>query len=242
MINLKQDYSNLTEDELKQRLFKTTVFIFGFIITVVLIITLFSTQVGAIFGFISKNRNDSGETFKQAVSPPVFTQIPNAVNTDKTTIKGYANAGNTIKLYVNGPEKATTTSDQNGEFTFTDIEVIKGRNSVFAKAIDADNNESEKSETRTILYDDDRPKLEITSPKNGDTVKNLNSRVEIKGTVSEKATITINDKYVTQKPDYTFDYLLGVKEGDVEIKVNATDEAGNTREETIFVNYQKKGN
>ena len=241
MLKLNQDYNNLTEEELKSKLFTTIVSIAGFVVAVVLVFSLFGTQVGALFGFISKNRNDESSILKQAVSPPTFTDIPKAINTNKTTLKGYANPGNTIKLFVNGPEKATTTSDQNGEFTFIDVELIKGRNSVFAKAIDAENNESEKSETHTVVYDNDRPELKITSPTNGDTIKNLNNRVEIKGTVNEKATITINDKYVTQKPDFSFEYLLGVQQGGVEIKVKATDEAGNTHEETIFVNYEKKG-
>ncbi|EKD95075.1 MAG: hypothetical protein ACD_25C00077G0001 [uncultured bacterium] len=57
--------------------------------------------------------------------------------------------------------------------------------------------------------------------------------------MNEKATLKINDRMVIQKPDLSFEYVLGVKPGDVEIKIEATDEAGNRNEEIIHVKYQE---
>jgi len=56
-------------------------------------------------------------------------------------------------------------------------------------------------------------------------VSNLDKRVEVTGKVDEKSTIKVNGKFAIIKPDLTFDFLLGVSEGKVEIKVEATDEA-----------------
>jgi hypothetical protein len=39
------------------------------------------------------------------------------------------------------------------------------------------------------------------------------------------------------RPDLTFDFLLGVTEGKVAIKIEATDDAGNIATETIDVTY-----
>ncbi|KKU49252.1 MAG: hypothetical protein UX69_C0004G0027, partial [candidate division WWE3 bacterium GW2011_GWA2_46_9] len=41
-------------------------------------------------------------------------------------------------------------------------------------------------------------------------------------------------------PDLTFEILLGVDEGSVEVKVTATDKAGNKAEKIIHVTYQKE--
>ncbi len=62
----------------------------------------------------------------------------------------------------------------------------------------------------------------------------------IRGKVSEKAKIRINDRLVVQKPDLSFEFLLGVSEGDVNIKVEATDEAGNTKVLVVQIEYKRE--
>ena len=60
------------------------------------------------------------------------------------------------------------------------------------------------------------------------------------GKINEKATITVNDKQAVQKPDLTFEFQLGVKEGEVSVKVNATDEAGNKEEKSFKIRYVRQ--
>ncbi|MCA9302445.1 hypothetical protein KDA10_03765, partial [candidate division WWE3 bacterium] len=84
------------------------------------------------------------------------------------------------------------------------------------------------------------PKIEITAPEKDKTVKNLNERVLIQGKISEKATIRINDRLAVQKPDLTFEFILGVKQGEVEVTVEAVDEAGNKKEEKLKFTYLKQ--
>ena len=191
------------------------------------------------FGLLSKNRNDTEEAVTVRIRPPTLTNVPTATKDTKINLAGYANEGETIKLFVNGPEVAQTTTGADGIFNFISIELIKGRNTVFVKAVNAKNEESEPGETFTIVLDTEQPKIEVESPKDGSTVKNLDKRITIIGTINEKATLKINDRMVIQKPDLTFEYILGVKSGDVEIKIEATDEAGNKNEEIIKVKYQE---
>jgi hypothetical protein len=72
-------------------------------------------------------------------------------------------------------------------------------------------------------------------------VRNLDKRILIKGKLSEKATLKINDKMAIVKPDLTFEFLLGVEEGTIEIKVEATDTAGNVASEKFKVKYERRG-
>ncbi len=212
--------------------------------TVVLaMFVFFGPTIGSLFGIVSINRNFDNNTDKVAPPPPIFDNPPKAVGSNNITLKGFAEAGTTIKLYVNGPEKGSSVTTTEGTFEISGIELIEGRNSIFAKTIDATGNESDKSATLSIEVDNSKPKIDIESPKNNDVVRNLNKRVFITGKLSEKATITINEKLAVLRPDFTFEFPLGVEPGKHEIKIKATDEAGNFAEETINITYvQESGN
>lgn len=229
----------LTEEELKNRLFKAMFGIVALVGVGIISITFFGPTVGALFGFVSKYRNDDDVKIRAAIPPPTFVNPPAASSKDTINLEGYAKPGSTIKIFVNGPEKGVTTAGVDGNFVFDEVKLIKGRNTLFARA-EFEAEESEKSEVINIIYDTDDPDLDLDEPKNGDTVKNLNERVLVRGRVDEKAEVRINDRLAVQKPDFSFEFLLGVSEGNVEIKVVATDEAGNKDEKVVNVVYKKE--
>ncbi len=206
--------------------------------TVVLaMFVFFGPTIGSLFGIVSINRNFDNNTDKVAPPPPIFDNPPKAVSEKSITLKGFAEAGTTVKLFVNGPEKGSAVTTAEGTFEISGVELIDGRNSLFAKTADSAGNESDKSATLNIDVDNTNPKIDIESPKNNDVVRNLNKRVFIKGKISEKATITINDKLAVLRPDFTFEFPLGVEPGKREIKIKAVDEAGNSSEETFTITY-----
>ncbi|MBU0534923.1 MAG: hypothetical protein ABIJ82_03130 [Patescibacteria group bacterium] len=232
-------HQKLSEKDLRIRLRLISWAILGIIIFSISSLFLFPTQVGSFFGFFSKHRNEKPYQPTAKPSTPVFENAPESVKDTKVTLNGRATPGTTVKLFVNGPERATTTTGSDGIFTFVDVPLILGKNLLFAKSSDNRGVGSDTSEFLSITVDKDLPKVEITNLKDGATVKNLNKRIEVIGTVNEKANITINDKYVIQKSDFSFDYWLGVEEGSVKIKVIATDPAGNKTEKEIAVTYSK---
>ncbi|MBN1162368.1 hypothetical protein JXA34_01320 [Patescibacteria group bacterium] len=203
-------------------------------------LTFFAPQIGYLLGFLSVHRNDPGEVPLIKPNTPVFSNPPTASKDDKVTLQGYAQKGMKVKLFVNGPEKEETTVDNDGIFTFSEVKLIPGRNTLFAKVEDSQGNESDKSQTLIIILDKEKPEIEIDKPKDNETIKNLDKRIEISGKINEKAQILINDRMVIQKPDYSYEYLLGVNEGWIEIKVKAIDEAGNDSIESIKVKYEQK--
>lgn len=226
------------EEELTQRLLLTVFITIALIALGIGALTFFAPTVGTIFGFFSKNRNKNYDAVI-IPNPPVLADIPEATKEKEINITGYAQAGLTIKLYVNGPEKAETTAGADGVFTFDKVALVKGRNTIFVKAINSENSMSDKSTTYVITVDEKAPEIDIESPKDGDTIRNLDKRVIVKGKINEKATIKINERTAVVKPDLTFEFLLGVNEGDVEIKVQATDEAGNSSEKKFSIKYVK---
>lgn len=199
----------------------------------------FGPVIGNLFGIVSVNRNNTGKGDTLAPPVPIFDNPPRAVNSDSITLKGFGEPGSTIRLFANGPEIQSNVTTNDGTFTFENVELIEGRNTIFAKAVDTNNNESEKSTTLNIIKDKENPDITVDEPKDGETVKNLNRRIFIRGSVSEKVTLKINDKFAILKPDLSFEFPLGVDEGWTEIKIVAKDEAGNENEETFKVNYEK---
>ncbi|MFZ5424856.1 MAG: hypothetical protein ACOZAO_03550 [Patescibacteria group bacterium] len=236
--NKSQDV--VTEKDLLMRLGLTITAIFVTLGILYVSFTFFGPKIGSLFGLFSVHRNETGPQDNLAPTPPAFSSPPVATKKDTITLEGLAEAGTNVKLFVNGPEVTSTVSDSEGVFTFTNVKLIEGNNTIFARAYDQSNNESPKSVTLSIKYDIKEPEIEIISPEDGETIKNLNKRIQVKGTLNEKSTVKVNNRLAIVKPDLTFEILLGVEEGDVEIKVVAADEAGNEAEKTINIKYQRR--
>jgi hypothetical protein len=231
--------TRISEKALRERLKKRLTWILILFGVGIISLFFFAPQVGSLFGYFSKYRNDPGYVPTPKPTPPVFTEAPEAVNQETINIAGKALPGTTVKIYVNGPEKGTNTTGEDGIFVFTDIRLNLGTNTIFAKSFDDRGNESDNSQFLVINYDNKPPEIELDDLEDGDIVKNLNKRIEIEGKINEKATITINGNSAVQKSDLSFYHVLGVNEGDVEIKIEAVDEAGNKTEEELTVKYVK---
>jgi hypothetical protein len=236
----KYSSKKTTKQELSRRLTLSLIGIVALTLITFISLSFFAPQIGSLFGLISKYRNQEEEQLAVKPNPPILSDLPNATKDKEIDINGYAQPGMTVKLYVNGPEKDSTTVGADGLFTFTEVNLNSGRNTIFAKAFDTYNTESDKSKTYVLNVDTKKPELDIEEPDDGETVRNLNERVTVEGKVNEKANVTVNGKIAVVRPDLSFEFLLGVKEGSVEINVVATDEAGNQTEETIYIKYEKK--
>jgi hypothetical protein len=230
-----------SEEELLKRLYLTLISIVGIMVFVIVSFLFFGPTIGSFFGLLSSHRNDKPNIPTAKPVPPLFSNLPSATNQENFTVSGTAQAGYTVKLFVNGPEKASAITGADGVFNFGDIRLNTGRNSITAKAIDQEGVESDSTLTYIVVLDTQAPKLEIESPKDGDTVRNLDKRVLVKGKLDEKAEVKIGSSLVIMNEDNTFEYLMGLNEGSNKIKVEAKDAAGNTTTKEITVRYEKRG-
>ncbi|PIS21982.1 hypothetical protein COT50_04310 [candidate division WWE3 bacterium CG08_land_8_20_14_0_20_41_10] len=229
------------EAEVKKRLYKTLLATFVIIGVVFIVLRFFATDVGSFFGLISRISRPKVKDDTSAPPPPYFYNAPTITNKKELLFKGFSEPGSKVTIFVNGPKGATVKADTTGTFVFDNVTLIEGRNTVFAKAEDAYQNQSEKSQILEITYDTTKPKITITEPKDGATIRNLNQRVVVKGSLDKKCEVKINDKLAVVGANNTFELLLGVTQGEMEIRIEATDEAGNKSTETIKVKYLKAG-
>lgn len=229
----------MSEEELSKRLFLTILSIVGIIIVITASLMFFAPKIGGLFVFVSRHYYEKETETEIVPASPLFVDAPEATKEEKINIQGVSEPGMSIKLFVNGPEVQSTIADAEGKFTFVDIPLIKGKNMLYAKAVNSKSVESEKSETINIAYDNTAPEITVDQPKNGETVRNLDKRILVKGKVSEKATVRINERQAILKPDLTFELIIGVEEGSITINVEAIDMAGNKKEEKVTVKYVK---
>lgn len=235
--NTKFKLTRSEERKLREKLQKTLITLISLVVGLFLLIFFFAPKLGVFFGLFSKHRNDADTETVIKPNAPIFSKVPHATKDDALALNGYAQPSLTVVLYVNGPETDKTTVGADGLFTFNNIKLIQGSNTISAKAFDQTGLGSDSSNTYTVLVDKEKPKITVDSPKKDETVKNLNKRVIVSGKINEKATLKINDKFAILRPDLTFEFLLGATPGDMEIKVEATDEAGNVSIEKFFIKY-----
>ncbi|MBI2621720.1 MAG: hypothetical protein HYW63_03730 [Candidatus Levybacteria bacterium] len=195
------------------------------------------SEASFLFGRITSspgtntNQNKNNENF---VPVPTLDSLPKATRDEAITISGTSLSGLKVALYVNGNKENETDVSSDGTFEFS-IGLSEGENIIKAKAIKEDK-ESEFSNSITISFIKEGPGLSIDAPADNTDLKGQNP-IEVKGKTDRDVHVTVNDFQAVSGNDGSYSYLLTLKEGGNEIKVVATDLAGNKTEKTIRVSY-----
>ena len=100
-------------------------------------------------------------------APPHFNATQTVTAEPRISLSGTSEAGSLVKLTLNNQLPLEVITNKSGYFNFDSISLKNGENSIFALAIDAAGNKSERSRELTILFDDEPPLLEIISPTSG---------------------------------------------------------------------------
>ncbi len=171
------------------------------------------------------------------IAPPVLDPIKDATNSAQITISGSALTNQVIRLFVNGKYIDKTKVNDNKTFIFRNVVLEEGDNDIKAKSIISDE-ESAYSQNVRIVYRNKAPSLEISSPQDNQTILNSDGQVKVEGKTDSSVRVTVNDYWAIVESDGTFSYLLRLQKGDNNIKVVATDDAGNRVEKEIKVKLE----
>lgn len=167
---------------------------------------------------------------------PIFSQDFEATNSSQVTVSGVTDPKTNIELFQNDESKTTGISDDEGKFTF-EVTLLKGENKFSAQAISEAGAKSPMSNPFSVTYLTEPPKLEISSPKDGETVSN--QLTPITGITDKGVSITINDLFSIVDDKGNFSYGFNFSNGDNKIKVVATDAAGNKTTKEITVKFSQ---
>ncbi|WP_435534480.1 S8 family serine peptidase [Bacillus amyloliquefaciens] len=157
-------------------------------------------------------------------------------NKKSITVKGTASPKTAVRLTNNGKTAAETKADADGNFQ-AGVILTKDANRLTAASV-TDSGSTDESRPVTVILDEDKPVVTIDSPANGD--KTNKEAVTVKGKVHDAHLkwVKVNGKKAeVNNGSYQARTLL--ENGSNEIKVTASDEAGNktTKKTVIDVNY-----
>jgi len=173
-------------------------------------------------------------TTTNSASQDLTVQIPSAV----VGLEGY-----TVRLYVTLPNAQPTIATETpiggtATLVLPSLALVKGQNT-FTASIMGPAGESQLSKPVTITLDVSKPKITITTPKSGATVKG--TTVAVKGKTQAASDVRIqndaNGATATATADDTglFSAVVAVATGPNNLTITVTDPAGNGNTATITV-------
>jgi len=236
---MTQRYSRLQSVEEKRNVKKTALYVF---LTIVLIILLFVVGI-PLFGkftlFISSLRGGSKPIVTNEGTPPAppkFNYFAPFTNQSTASISGTIEPGATVKLIFDGNAEETL-GDKNGVFNFN-LNLSDGDNTFSATAVDPSGNISQKSGDYDITLDTKPPALTISTPSDGSSFFGSNQKQEtIQGNTDTGSQITVNDRIVSVDDSGNFQYTTTLNDGANTFTIKSTDQAGNTTEKDITLNF-----
>jgi hypothetical protein len=239
----RREYSSrLARQEAKR--FTTQAIGFGFLAIAIIALVIFVGIPGLIklsvfLGELNSSANPINQTDTIPPPPPQLIPLPEAINTTTVTIEGYAEKGSFLSLYINGAKAKESLVDDQGAFTFHNMALVDGLNTIYAKTKDAAGNESSVSPSVQVYVYTENPTITISYPVEGQKFFGLsNQQLVIEGSTANKNRVLINEHQALMGADGTFKHRLQLNEGDNTITVTAIDPAGNQTEETIKVSFQ----
>ncbi len=169
------------------------------------------------------------------IAPPVLNPVLSATNSATALFSGQITNADQVKLYINDELTDVAKPNADHTFNFSDIKLKEGNNMIKAVAWLKDKKSSD-SNTLSVTYLKDPPNLTIDQPNDGDSFHGP-SVLMIKGKTDPDDSVTINGTLVITKNDGSFNFEITLHNDENEIKVKATDNAGNSTEKIIKVSY-----
>lgn len=224
----RQNYSRPSNPKLR---FYLTLIIIGIILyaTIFWILPVFVNGVGLVTSIFKTTPKSKQVSEEVTLAPPVFNIPFEETNSSPIEIKGFAAPNAKIQLYLDDHLKDEVTTLDDGSFTFENVNLVLGTNNIYGKTLDDKNKESLPSKTIIVIYDDDKPSLEVTEPEDGKNVQG-ERKLNISGKTEPEAKIFINDSQTIVKSDGTFTTQFSLNDGDNQFNIKAQDKAGNFTE------------
>lgn len=191
-----------------------------------------------LFGKVTStpDANEDEAKEKEFVPVPNLDSVPKATKTESVRVGGSSISGLTIEIYLNGRKTEEVKADESGDFE-TKVTLSEGENIIKARAV-KNKTQSDFSDNQTISYIKEGPELSIDSPSDGSQIKG-GSPIEVRGKSTPDTSVIVNDFQAIVTSTGEWSYFLTLKDGDNEIKVVSTDDAGNKTEKIIHVNYSQ---
>jgi hypothetical protein len=218
---------------------KKTVFL-GFL-------TMLSLGLVLVFGlpllvkfsvFLGEGKLNNSEEVENKVPPqPPRLILPfEATNSAQIKISGFAESKVTVELFKNDISIGVTEVTEEGDFSFTGIDLDEGENNFSAIASTEDSGNSDFSKISSVVYDQDPPKLELTNPSE-DNLTVDSADFDIIGRTDENASVSVNNRIAVVDSDGNFKLKWQLDMGKNDLEIVSTDLAGNQSKTKVSITY-----
>jgi len=213
------------------------------VISLVIIIIFLTAGIGLLGKFadladlVFKNKTQGSASINVNVQAPILDDLQKFTNKSTITVSGFSNNASRVEINLNG-KKAAETNVDSGRFKYEDLKLSDGDNEITAKAFDANNNQSDFSQAETVNFSNKEPKLEVSTPADGQTISG-NNRISVQGQTQKDAQVFANGFLANVLQDGKFDVIIPLSEGDNNIEVKAVDQAGNEKTISLKVRFNK---
>lgn len=166
-----------------------------------------------------------------------ISSIPTATNSAQIEISGYITDYDKVEFYINDEKVKETSAFASDSFDEQIGDLKEGNNTVYMKVSTKKGDHTKESEKYTVLYSQEKPKLEIRDPKDNSQVNTAD--ITINGTTDKNVSLRVNNMPGVVDANGEFKYALRLKDGENKIEVEVEDTAGNTENKTLTVTYRK---
>lgn len=192
--------------------------------------------IGSVKNFIQPTGKKINPENQTTLAPPVLNIPYEATNTAQINIQGYSSPGLKVKLFVDDTEIQTTDVSGDGSFTFQNIDLSLGTNNIFGKTVDGQNNESLPSKTIRVVFDNEKPSLDLSEPEDGKKVQG-ERKIKFAGKTEIGAKVYINGSQIIVDKDGNFSSDQSLNDRDNNFTIKALDSAQNSNEISRLINF-----
>lgn len=197
------------------------------------------TLIGGL-GFLNSLIKPTSKVSTQeeaTLAPPVLNIPYEATNKVVITIEGYAVPSSKVTIFVDEQEAGSTTTSEDGSFKVEEVSLNIGTNNIYGKTSDG-RGESLPSKTIKVIFDDEKPLLEISEPEDGKEISGGDRKVNVSGKTDPSAQIFVNDIRVVVNSDGSFTTTYSLNDGENILTIKALDQASNDQEIVRRVIFQ----
>lgn len=217
-----------------------TILLIGFLLyaTIQWILPTFINGLGFIKNTVSPSKKTSTNiAASSTLAPPVFNIPFEATTTSQINISGYGSPDLKVKLYIDDEERDVTNVSSDGSFTFQNVELSLGTNNIYGKTLGGNNEESLSSKTIKVIFDNEKPTLNVNEPEDGKIIQGGDKKVKVSGNTEVGSKLFINGSQIVVDKNGNFSMDLQINDGENIITIITMDPASNEIEIQRRVTY-----
>ena len=191
-----------------------------------------SVFIGKLFG-----GNQESERSTQELGDFSVNEIPSATNSAEIMVSGTVENLKTVEVFLNGDKTDEYDVKNQEDFSERITGLRSGENQIYFVGKINESSVVKKSQIYSIMFRNEKPKLEISEPQDNHVTPR--DEIVVKGKTDSNVTVVINDAPVITDATGNFQTSVKLKEGENKIKIVVQDSAGNSDSKEITVKYEK---